>query len=317
MIVVDGREAERGKTTGLSRILISFVKEASKFTELVAICDDRTNTSVFPKVVKIPRSRYFTDQFIIPPIIARLKPDIFFSIYPKAPILAPCKIAITIADLIGRSYLTVIPFAKRANLVFTLTHYWASILSSFIPQRKLFVVPPDIMHLRKKGKLRKPEYILYLGNFNPHKNLRRLLFAYRLACEEEDMPPLVLAGGGGRCAENLDRLPSGVKILGKVDDLEELFSKAILFVFPSLQEGFGIPPLEAAFYSVPLAISNIPVFRETFEDNAIYFDPCDVQSIKQALIRGIRGDAPNPTIIAHKFEGRNAGREILEIMKSV
>lgn len=135
-------------------------------------------------------------------------------------------------------------------------------------------------------------FLLSVASQAPHKNIPALVEAYHLAAAETAMPPLVLVGGSSRvfasndAAGDVKHGPGQVIALGRVDDEELvwLYRNAAVFIFPSLCEGFGIPPLEAQQLGCPICVSDIPVLRQVFEDDAFYFDPKSVESIKQSLL---------------------------------
>jgi Glycosyltransferase len=143
-------------------------------------------------------------------------------------------------------------------------------LSYIIESEKILSSNYEI--LREKG-IKPGKFILYVGNFNPHKNVGTLIEAFRLIENKLDLK-LVLAGGGGRKAQRISETDK-IKILENIDEniLRWLYKNSIFFVFPSLDEGQGIPPLEACFFGKAVIVSDIPVFRETMGRCAIFFDP--------------------------------------------
>ena len=81
-------------------------------------------------------------------------------------------------------------------------------------------------------------------------------------------------------------LPDGVTSLGRVSDerLVELYRSAAALVFPSLYEGFGLPPLEAMACGCPVAVSRVAALPEVCGDAAVYFDPTSVETIAQGIV---------------------------------
>lgn len=136
-------------------------------------------------------------------------------------------------------------------------------------------------------------YVLTVGSRDPRKNLAGLAAAWRLGGEA--LPRLLVAGGEARAfaRELVPELPPGVELLGRVseEDLRGLYAGAELFVFPSLYEGFGLPPLEAMACGVPVLVSDIPAHREVCGDAGHYFDPRDPASIA-AAVRQVLGSPP-------------------------
>jgi glycosyltransferase involved in cell wall biosynthesis len=156
-----------------------------------------------------------------------------------------------------------------------------------------------IKEARTKFDLHGP-YILFVGSLEPRKNLKILLEAWRLGAFDGATLAIVGASGPIFAKLQLDSLPNGVRLLGAVDDelLPVLYSGATGFVYPSIYEGFGLPPLEAMASGCPVAVSDIPAHREVCEEMAIYFDPFipeEVSASLEALLR-LNG-APRSSIV--------------------
>jgi glycosyltransferase involved in cell wall biosynthesis len=124
-------------------------------------------------------------------------------------------------------------------------------------------------------------FLLYPANRWPHKNHELLFEGFALVRREQPDLRLVLTGGGhGRYA-----LPPGVEARGHVasDELVELYRRAAALVFPSLYEGFGMPPLEAMACGCPVAVSRVASLPEICGDAAVYLDPTSVDDIARAI----------------------------------
>ncbi len=143
-----------------------------------------------------------------------------------------------------------------------------------------------------KFKISKP-YVLYVGNAYPHKNLEGLLKAWEIFCKKRNCHyQLVLVG-----KENYfyKRLKSEVRSLKSViftdyvpdDELSVLYQNASLYVFPSLYEGFGLPPLEAMAYGVPVVSSNASCLPEVLGEAALYFDPENYEQMADVIYKGL------------------------------
>jgi alpha-1,3-rhamnosyl/mannosyltransferase len=143
-------------------------------------------------------------------------------------------------------------------------------------------------------------YLLYAAGINPHKNVETLLEAYS---QLRDPPPLILVGHLGEdpylsaaasVQERLARLglTQRVFVTGFVSDdaLACLYSGALVVACPSLSEGFGLPPVEAAACGAPTLLSDLPAHRETMRDGALYFPPRDAVALKEQLER-LLGDS--------------------------
>jgi glycosyltransferase involved in cell wall biosynthesis len=154
---------------------------------------------------------------------------------------------------------------------------------------------------RRRHGLERP-YLLYVGSLEPRKNVARLLEAWTQAGWREG--ELVLAGAAGNVFRHrgFTALPAGVRLWGRVaeEDLTGLLGAAAGFVFPSLYEGFGFPPLEAMACGCPALVSNTASLPEicgpafdpaTGAGSALYVDPLSVEAIATGL-RQLIGLAP-------------------------
>ncbi len=144
--------------------------------------------------------------------------------------------------------------------------------------------------IRSKYGVRK-QYILFVGNYNPRKNLDRLIRAFdRLAGETKNAYELVIAGGQGWKFSPEKTLADikhkkAIRFIGYVpdEDMSMLYSAAEVFAFPTLYEGFGIPVLEAQKCGVPVLTSNTSALPDTAGEAALLVDPYDEQSIENGM----------------------------------
>ena len=134
-------------------------------------------------------------------------------------------------------------------------------------------------------------YLFFAGTLEPRKNVGALLTAWaELRREDEATPPLVLAGGYGWASRPLLRriaalAPLGLTYLGRVERprLVRLFQAARAFAYPSLYEGFGLPPLEAMACGVPVVVSAVSSLPEVVGDAGLTVDSCDFGALATAL----------------------------------
>ncbi len=145
--------------------------------------------------------------------------------------------------------------------------------------------------IRRKYGLNFP-FILYVGTIEPRKNLGRLLHAYtQLRSRSGVKHRLVIAGGLGWLYQDVLReieeltADHEVAFLGRVpdEDLPALYSLADIFAFPSLYEGFGLPPLEAMACGRPVVCSNTSSLPEVVGDAGVLVSPYDVDGLADAL----------------------------------
>jgi len=145
--------------------------------------------------------------------------------------------------------------------------------------------------------LRRGDYLLFLATIEPRKNLTRLLQALESA--EPGVGLLVLAGGHGWNNEAIRDAIARLARAGRVRDLgyvrddlrRPLLAGARAFVYPSLAEGFGLPPLEAMACGTPVLTSSVSALPETVGDAALCVDPTSVQALAAALTRIWSDDA--------------------------
>ncbi len=147
----------------------------------------------------------------------------------------------------------------------------------------LFITKLDQSKVLSSYSIENP-FLLYVGNAYPHKNLDFLLRAFKVLYQEDQSLRLVLVGQEDyfyRQIKDLDfeLFPNNSPVIftGYVPDneLEILYQQALLYVFPSLYEGFGLPPLEAMAKSCPVLSSQAASMPEILGSAAMYFDPRD------------------------------------------
>ncbi len=138
----------------------------------------------------------------------------------------------------------------------------------------------------KKYGLMAQAYFLFVGVLEYRKNIKRLLDAY-LRVRSQVKIPLVLAGALGYGQETFKSLldQDGIKFLDYIPTLDKLvlLKNATAFVFPSLYEGFGLPPLEAMQMGCPVLTSSVSALPEACGDAALYVDPLDCGQIAEGL----------------------------------
>jgi glycosyltransferase involved in cell wall biosynthesis len=155
-------------------------------------------------------------------------------------------------------------------------------------------VDPEFFHIRERrcaGPASTDHYILTVSTLHPHKNLDRLLEAFRIFRDAHSEFQLVIVGLKGFAVEQLETrreelgLADSVKFTGWIprSELYELFEKATAYIAPSEFEGFGMPVLEALAAGIPCACSSIRPFDEVAGPAAASFDPRSVTGIIAAM----------------------------------
>lgn len=173
-------------------------------------------------------------------------------------------------------------------------------------------------------------FALYLGAIEPRKNLNRMLDAWAaLGGEEREDCHLILAGPvGWEQQSTIERIRTGsgsTRYLGYVPeaDLPGLFRAAEFFVYPSLYEGFGLPPAQALAAGIPVLTSRVSSLPEVCGPGAVYVDPRSEADLRQAFARLI-GDASLRAELARagrahvsQFTWQNAARKSLRFFERI
>jgi glycosyltransferase involved in cell wall biosynthesis len=184
-----------------------------------------------------------------------------------------------------RAIITVSHFSKERIISLTgVESERVNVIYNGVDERFQVAETEAVKHARTNFGLTSP-YILFVGSIEPRKNLKILLEAWRLGGFAG--ATLAVVGAGGHLFPKLqfDSIPDGVLLLGPVSDdlLPALYSGAAGFVYPSVYEGFGLPPLEAMASGCPVAVSDIPAHREICGKTAMYFDPFVPEDISAKL----------------------------------
>lgn len=189
------------------------------------------------------------------------------------------------------------PLLRNSRRIVTVSEFSAREVAEHykVSQNKFFVVPnaTDAIFSPAGPKPESDPYLLAVSSPNAHKNFGRLIEAFdRLP---RDLPiKLRIIGGQNRSfsqqsfQHNTDR----VEFLGRIDDLElaAQYRGATAFVFPSLYEGFGIPPLEAQASGTAVISSNAASMPEVLGESAYFFDPLNVDELESAIGTVVRDD---------------------------
>jgi glycosyltransferase involved in cell wall biosynthesis len=333
-IGVDGRELRAGARTGIRRYTLEVLRAAAaRGLECVLYGDRTTELDAAPTGVRSARLEGgvvpWWDQVALPAALRRDAVEVFLSPYYKRPLVAPCPVVITIHDLFFIGYpgrrrplydlaMTRVArlYARGANAIIADSeHSRRAIVARLgIAAERIAVIPvglgpefePSTPSTAQRARYRLgPRYALYVGNFLPHKNLPRLLRAWAALA-----PPLcaahrlVLAGGaaeGRRALEDLAGslgLGEGVVFAGAVEDadLPALYGGAAVVVLPSLEEGFGLPALEAMACGAPVVASRRGALPEVVGDAGLLVDPEDESALAAALTRVLAGELDRATL---------------------
>ena len=301
-----------------------------------------------------------TEQLRIPLRLYRERIDLFHAPHYVLPPLTPCRSIVTIHDCVHLMFPQYLP--NRLAHTYALAAFWAAtrrstriltvseaskrdILRFFkVPPEKVTVIPnaiderfriapaeEEIVRVRERYQL-SDRFVLYAGNVKPHKNLERLLDAFFILRREgvDDLKLLIIGAEISkyatlRRAVHRYNLHKHVRFLGFVPDetLVVLYRLADAFVFPSLYEGFGLPPLEAMASGTPVLTSNVSSLPEVVGDAAILINPYDPRSIADGMRRLLTDATLRQDLKArglarsHQFSWDRSVSRICEIYREV
>jgi glycosyltransferase involved in cell wall biosynthesis len=267
------------------------------------------------------------EQIGVPLALRRANVSLFHAPHYVVSPLTRCPYVVTIHDCIHLRFPQYLPnrlapayarammrlAARRAQRILTVSNASKQDILHYldVPADKVEVIynaldarlatPPneeDIKRVRERFLLTSP-FILYAGNIKPHKNIDRLIEAYSILRRRGvSGVKLLIIGDEISKYPNLRRLVHRfqlhphVRFLGFVPEetLAALYRLASVFVFPSLYEGFGLPPLEAMAAGAPVITSNVSSLPEVVGDAALLIDPMDAGALADAMAR-VLGDA--------------------------
>ena len=263
--------------------------------------------------------RALWEQTVVPVEVARLRPDVYHSPNYILPLSLRCPTVVTIHDLFYlqpslfrlRSHLYLSALAghaiRRATRIICVSDYTRDRLLEHFPaaEPRIRVVgegvdprfrpagAAEVESAREWLDLDAP-YVLYVGTIEPRKNLDRLLRAFTGAVTRGGLPHhLVIAGAVGwktgalREAYASTPLATRIHFPGYVPEvlLPALYSGADVFAYPSLAEGYGLPPLEAMACGTAVLTSNTSALAETAGAAALLVDPLDEEALSEGLER--------------------------------
>ena len=276
------------------------------------------------------RSSHYSvgEQLRIPLALRRERVTLFHAPHYVLPPLVPCPSVVTIHDCIhlmfpdylpnalalGYARASITVAASRATRVMTVSESSKRDILRYvnIPPDRIDVIynayderfavdtlEEDVERVRERYQLQ-DQFVLYAGNVKPHKNLERLIQAFHLVRKRGlDHLKLVLIGDDIsqyaelRRAVHQHQLHKYVRFLGYLPEetLAIMYRLAGVFVFPSLYEGFGLPPLEAMASGTPVVTSNVSSLPEVAGDAAVLIDPYQPEAIADGIYRVLTDEA--------------------------
>lgn len=236
---------------------------------------------------------------------------------------------------------------RHAGHIVTVSAFSKKEISRYlhIPAKDITVVPNAVDHTvfhpgYSEGQIQQvldkygveKEYLLYLGTIEPRKNLERLIGAYsRLLREKKQLPQLVLAGKKGWLCDGIYQsvrnlhLENRILFTGYIEQADSplLMCGAKVFIFPSLYEGFGMPPLEAMACGTPVIVSNTSALPEVVKDAGIAVDPESEEELSEAVKRLLEDHKYRESLSrlgierAKKYTWANTAKMLMDVYKNV
>lgn len=325
-IGVDVREWRSGTSTGIARVLSSFLEWATQNTEheFLLLGNQHTEFRVTSERVDArivhETSRLVWDQLTLPRLLGKTGTEVFLSPYYKGPLVCPCPVVVTANDLIDLHFpragivgRRLLPLWMRmmlhsASHVLTLSEHSRQDIAATlrVDASRITAVPlavddrfrcrPSAQETRSvRERYSLPDrYVLYVGRCSPHKNVITLVRAWsKLPADFRQRYALVLAGGDVslfRRAADAHSVDAIIPGFVQDADLPGIYAGATILGFPSLYEGFGLPPLEAMSCGIPVIASNATAIPEVVGNAAKLVDPLDVSAWTKALVDLLESD---------------------------
>ncbi|MCX7973362.1 MAG: glycosyltransferase family 4 protein [Candidatus Aminicenantes bacterium] len=306
-LILDARKIEDyGIGVYIQQVFSRLIEE--NFDDIRVIhLDGKKKLPIHPKKEILARAENYNpwEHIEIPWICRHFKNYYYFSPHYVFPLFIQQKLIVTVHDLIhflfpqffgpklkiegARFFLKQI--RQRAVIIFAVSKQTAADLNNLfkIPLEKIKVIynglSEEFFNQPPRPSPLPFPYILYVGNWKPHKNLKTLLRAFAQLSRKYDNLKLVMVG-----VERSSSIMKEVKILGlenkcfmpgflSSEDIIHYLDGALFFVFPSLYEGFGLPPLEAMARGRAVLSSPGGSLKEILGEAAIYFDPTSIEEL--------------------------------------
>ena len=358
-IVIDARESGTSTGTYIDK-LVSYLHQLNPPYSITILAKPHRREffeELAPKFsVKVTRFKEFTfaEQLGLLKQIKSLNPDLVFFPAAQQPILYRGKVVTTIQDL------TTVRFRNPTKnwLIFTIKRWVYIWVNKIVARKSAALITPsefvkeDFAKFAKVNSRKftvtyeaadpiseKPEplddlidkeFIMYVGRPQPHKNLERLIDAFAIVKKSRPGLILVLVGKKDAAYKNLSRYAlrqsiDDIIFTGWVSEGQKrwLYEHTSAYVFPSLSEGFGLPPLEAMTHGAPVVSSNATCLPEISQDAALYFDPTSTDDMAEAVKKVLDSKSLRQSLIkkghaqVKKYSWRRMAQQTLDVFREV
>jgi glycosyltransferase involved in cell wall biosynthesis len=311
LIGIDARSVGK-KVCGVSRVAVCLVEALARLdhdNRYIVYTNDNDFPIPLPENFRVTQTgcnrMNATHDYRFARFLKRDKPDLLHVMHSWLPLSIPAGIRtiVTIYDIftvtdpdffkkrrplhrLFREYFRIITWltVRRADAIVTISefckHEIERVFGSHNKQIEVVYMSPGIVPKEQGGERVIPEpYLLYLGNFRSYKNVELLVRGYALHVARHGVTHRLVLAGNDK-SETIEQLVRELKVEENVsfllrpddDIVDSLFRHASAFIFPSKFEGFGIPPLEAMQYGIPVMVSDAEALVETSGEAALVFD---------------------------------------------
>lgn len=305
----------------------------------------------FKKVESSVSWHTISEQISFKKVLEREDLDLVHFPYFSYPIFYNKPFVITIHDLIIDHYPTGMASSLPLPMYYAKYYAYKKIIKSAVKKAEKIIAPsnatkdelishykakkdkvevvyegfdPLISENAAKEKLVSKNYILYVGNAYPHKNLKNLFEAFKIVRKKIDVDLVCIGRDDFFYARYEKKVHDGVYFLHSIDDstLFAYYTNARLLAVPSLMEGFGLPVIEAMSLSCPVVSSNTKALTEIGNSACQYFDPEKIPDIAEKILRvlsdtGLRGELIKKGLLqSRKFSWEKCVDQTLKIYES-
>ncbi len=344
----------------LSRELYSLLKEDIKIIireeDLKDYSFVNSKSLLVFKNIKNSKDRNLCEQVYLPKLIKdKFRECVIHYPDSMAPIFLNSKrIVITVHDLafkslsgaftkktiLWKNFMTGASI-KKANRIIGITNFSKSELNKHYKNisHKIDVVYNGFNRLNKTNidmnnvsynikKESSNKYILTVSTISPRKNIDTLIKAFNLIKDNHKVN-LIIGGSNGWLYESIYSLVDSLKLNDRViftgrindDELKYLYKNANVFVYPSLYEGFGLPPLESMSYGVKTIVSDVECLREVSGETCSYFPPKDERKLSELLDDFFKNEKDTKTYdyenILSRYSWEKCGKETVEVYNKI
>lgn len=332
-IGIEAQRIFRKKKHGMDIVAIELIRALQETDKensyYVFVKEDEDDTCIMPtsnfSIIKIRKAPYpYWEQMLLPAEIKKYNLDLLHCTSNTAPLKIFIPLIVTVHDIIyleklnflkGSAYqifgnlyrrLIVPIIIKKATIIITVSEYEKKVIKDYFPNRNIAAIYNGVGDYFKKiidnswlqsikARYKLPdEFIFYLGNTDPKKNMEGVLKAFSILMKKEKkVPTLLMLDIDRQYLKKLLNKIGDPQLINQItfsgyipnSELPAIYSQSIIFLYPSFRESFGIPILEAMACGSPVITSNTSSMPEIAGDAAILIDPQDPETLAAAIAK--------------------------------